>query len=246
MNVKRMNVFMSLFVFAATVFLASGTASGWGSEEPKADDSETTKKLESLPRRTGDRKVVTIYQFRSSVQEVAGANATDMFTTALIKSGAFLVAERQRLNEGIMAEKQLNTQGLTSGNAVEEKLAGADYIFEGSVTEANAQESKTGVGGTFKGLGIEGSQEKGRIGLDLRVIDARTGVVLDAVNVSKSIKQDGFSVSGVGALLGGIIKKETHGADAAVSHDTKEGIDKALRECIEEAVYQLVKRYSKQ
>lgn len=244
MNAKRVNIFIVLFVFSAAVFLSSGTALGWGRDEPKADDSETTRKLESLPRPAGDRKVVTIYKFRSSVPEVAAENATDMFTTALIKSGAFLVAERQRLNEGIMAEKQLNSQGLTTGNAVEEKLAGADYIFEGSVTEANSQESKTGVAGTFKGLGLEGSQEKGRIGLDLRVIDARSGVVLDAVNVSKSVKEGGFSVSGVGALLGSLTKKQLDGGDAAVTHGSKEGVDTALRECIEEAVYQLIKRYS--
>ena len=81
---------------------------------------------------------VTIYEFRSSVSEVSGAAATDMFTTALIKSGSFTVAERQRLNQGVAFEKQLNAQGQTTGDAARSQLKGADFIFEGTVSEANA------------------------------------------------------------------------------------------------------------
>ena len=215
---------------------------GWGSG-PKRDDSDTTKKLESLPRAQGPRPVVTIYEFRSSVPEVSAAAATDMFTTALIKSGSFAVAERQRLNDGVMQEKQMNTQGMTTGNSANQQLAGAQYIFEGTVSEANPEESKTGLGGTLKGLGLETSGQKANLGLDVRVVDANTGVVLDAVNVRKPVKQGGFSVKGVGAFAQKFTKKSLDGADASVAHESKEGIDQALRACIEQAVYELVKRY---
>ncbi|MDT8273284.1 MAG: CsgG/HfaB family protein [Desulfomonilia bacterium] len=216
---------------------------GWGSEDPKRDDSSTTKKLESLPRAQGPRPVVTIYEFRSSVPEVSAAAATDMFTTALIKSGSFAVAERQRLNEGVLREKQMNAQGMTTGNSANQQLSGAQYIFEGTVSEANPEESKTGLGGTFKGLGLETSGQKANLGLDVRVVDANTGVVLDAVNVRKPVKQSGLSAKGVGSFAQKFTKKSLGGADASVAHESKEGIDQALRACIEQAVYELVKRY---
>ena len=218
---------------------------GWGSD-PKLDDSATTKKLQSLPKVQGDKKVVTIYEFRSSVSEVSGAAATDMFTTALIKSGSFAVAERHRLNQGVAFEKQLNAQGQTTGSAARSQLKGADFIFEGTVLEANAQESKTGLGGVFKGLGLETSGDTATIGVDVRVVSSATGEVLDSVNVRKPIKSGGFSVSGVGAFAQKMTKKNLQGADVGVAHEGREGVDEALRACIEEAVYQLVKRYGKE
>lgn len=218
---------------------------GWGNEDPQRDASSTSRKLENLPRAKGPRQVVTIYEFRSSVPEVSAAAATDMFMTALIKSGAFAVAERLRLNQGVMVEKQLNAQGQTTGNSANKQLAGAAYIFEGTVSEANAGESKTGVGGTLRGLGVETSGEKAVIGLDVRVINASSGLLLDAVNVRKPVKQSGFSVKGIGSFFKSITGSKTGGADASVAHEKKEGVDQALRACIEQAVYELVKRYGK-
>jgi curli biogenesis system outer membrane secretion channel CsgG len=219
---------------------------GWGSDA-KIDNSKTTKKLQSLPRvAKGDRKVVTIYEFRSSVSEVSGAAATDMFTTALIKSGSFAVAERQRLNQGVAFEKQLNAQGQTTGSAAYSQLRGAEFIFEGTVSEANAQASKTGIGGVFRGLGLETSGDTATIGVDVRVVSSATGEVLDSVNVRKPIKEGGFSVSGIGSLAQSYTKKNLQGADVGVAHEGRDGVDEALRACIEEAVYELVKRYGKE
>ncbi len=224
-----------------TVLFSPLSAFAWG--DPKVDDSATTKKLESLPYRKGPKPTVTIYQFNSTVSEISPASLTDMFTTALIKSHTFAVLERQRLEESVYREKQLNQQGMTKGDVAQHRLTGSDYIFVGTVTEANAQASRTGTAATYKGLGVEASGEKAEIGLDVRVLDARTGAVLDAVNVRKKVKEGGFSVSGVGSFLSRMTKGKVRGGDVGLSHDAKEGIDKALRACIEEAVYELAKRY---
>lgn len=234
------------YISCAVLFFASFMLVGWGSSDPTIDKSSTTKKLESLPRAKGNRKVVTIYEFRSSVSEVSGATATDMFTTALIKSGSFSVAERNRLNQGVAMEKQLNAQGQTTGQVAQSQLRGAEYIFEGTVSEANANESKTGIGGVFRGLGLETSGEKAVMGIDVRVVSAATGEVMDAVNVRKPIKSGGFSLSGIGSIVQSYSKTDLQGADVGVSHEGREGVDEALRACIEEAVYQLVKRYGKE
>src|SRR5512147_670697 len=100
-------VYMTIVILTGTIL----SAWGWGEEDPQLDNSSTTEKLESLPRvDEANRKVVTIYEFRSSVPEISAGAATDMFTTALIKSGTFAVAERERLNQGVAFEKQLNAQ----------------------------------------------------------------------------------------------------------------------------------------
>lgn len=191
------------------------------------------------------RKVVTIYEFKSQVPEVSPQSATDMFMTALVKTRTFAVLERQRLEESVYREKQLNQQGMTTGDAANYRLAGADYIFVGTVTEANATASRTGMAGSYKGLGVETSGEDAEIGLDIRVLDARTGAVLDAVNTRKKISEGGVSVSGIGSFLRSVTGKKVPGGDVSVAHDSKEGVDKALRECIEEAVNELAKRWGR-
>ncbi len=191
------------------------------------------------------RKVVTIYEFKSQVPEVSPQSATDMFMTALVKTRTFAVLERQRLEESVYREKQLNQQGMTSGDVANYRLTGADYIFVGTVTEANATASRTGVAGSYKGLGVETSGENAEIGLDIRVLDARTGAVLDAVNTRKKISEGGVSVSGIGSFLRSVTGKKIPGGDVSVAHDRKEGVDKALRECIEEAVNILAERWGR-
>lgn len=216
-------------------------------EDPVVDNSRTTKKLQNMKRPKGQRKIATIYEFRSSVPEVNGAAATDMFTTALIKSGYFAVAERQRLNEGVMREKQLQGSGMATGKAGQAKLAGAQYIFEGTVSEANPNETNKEGGFSVGGMNVGGAKTTDSIGLDVRIIDAQTGLVLDSVNVRKKIVAKGGEVSGVGRLaqsiagLGG--KSVPLNPDARGKASKKEGVDQALRSCIETAVYELVTRY---
>lgn len=215
---------LALTLAACMLLFSAASAWSWGTPP------------ENLP----PKKTVTIFQFDSTVPEVSPASATDMFTTALIKTNTFDVLERQRLEESVYQEKQLNQGGMTTGDVAQHRLTGADFIITGAITEANAQASKTGVAGAYKGVGVETSGEKAEIGLDVRVLDARTGKVLDSVDVRKKIKQGGYSVSGLGKLFG---KKKLKGASLGVAHDKKDSIDKALRDCIEEAVNTLVSRY---
>ncbi|MEJ2346408.1 MAG: CsgG/HfaB family protein [Gammaproteobacteria bacterium] len=213
------------------------------SSQPKVDNSATSQQLSSLPPQRGPAKTVTIYRFSSSVPEVAAQAATDMFTTALVKSHRFAVLERQRLSEGVLREKQMNAQGMTTGSTAQSALTGADYIFEGTVSEANADASNTGVGATLRGLGVETSRQQAVIAVDVRVVDAHTGAVLDAVDVRRAVKQGGASVSGIGSFVQSFTHSDLHGADVSVNHGRKEGVDRALRECIEKAVYQIAARW---
>jgi curli biogenesis system outer membrane secretion channel CsgG len=173
--------------------------------------------------------------------------ATDMFTTALVQSGQFRVVERNRMNEGVVREKQLQQAGWASGNAAQQQLRGAQYIFEGTVSEANVAESQGSGGINVAGLQIGGGRNQDSIAVDVRVVDAGNGDVLDAVTVRKPIATKEAAVSGVGNLIGTVMAQRGRSSpyvpDAQAQGRSSEGLDSAVRAAIDEAVLQLARRF---
>jgi curli biogenesis system outer membrane secretion channel CsgG len=212
----------------------------------RVDSSESSKELLRVKRAPGAKTAVAIYDFRSAVSDVQVGAAQEMFVTALIKSGTFAVAERQRLNEGVMRERQLNAAGVTAGPAAGQ-VAAARYVFEVVVSEANrgANESSTSV--NVGGMTVGGGSSADAIGLDVRIVDVSTGMVVDAVNVVKTIEARTSNVSGVGNLLESLRAKAGKAPmpitlDGENRSSRKEGADRALRACIEVAVAELARR----
>lgn len=219
---------------------------------PTVDDTDLDKQLAALPRLpASQRKIVTIYQFRSGVAGVSNLALTDMFMSALVKSGAFLVAERQNLVPDVQVEKQLNATGAASGTAGSTQLAGAQFIFEGVVSENNPNARSSDGGVSFGGMNIGGSGQKAQIAIDVRILDAGTGLVMDTITVSKDVKGGGSRMSGIGNLANGVAGL-TGGPAIPLSPDANftttgnEGMDRALRACIYQAVLELAKRYGAQ
>jgi len=232
-------------VVSTALLLVSGAVS-YAEDAAVVDDSKTAQQLKQIKRKPGVKPIVTIYEFRSSVPEIQIKAAQEMFVTALIKSGAFSVAERQRLNEGIMREKQLNASGMTTGSSAVSRLAGANYVFEVVVSEANPGESQSQSNINVGGLGISYGSAKDSIGMDVRIIDAASGLVVDAVNVKKEIEAGSTSVSGVGKALQSLFSWKGKSMPVSVDGDMKltrkDSVDRALRSCIEAAVAELAKR----
>jgi curli biogenesis system outer membrane secretion channel CsgG len=146
-----------------------------------------------------------------------------------------------------MYEKQLNGAGQTTGEIAQQKLRGARYIFEGTVSEANAGADQKQGGISIGGLNLGGGKNKDTIAVDVRIIDAATGDVLDSVAVSKVLNDSSVGVSGTAAfantvagLRGRSASPFTPDVQAQSSH--KESVDKALRSCIESAVLALIQR----
>ncbi len=243
----RRKPFMTLSVsFTAIVLATVFAGAAFAEDEPEVDNSKTTQKLQSLPRKAGPKVVVAIYEFRSSVPEIQVKAAQEMFTTALIKSGAFAVAERQRLNEGVLREKQLNKSGQTTGSSASSRLAGASYVFEVVVSEGNVGESQDEGGLSVGGMEVSRGKAADAIGMDVRIVDVESGLVVDAVNVRKKIASSSTSVSGLGRLAQSIagLKGKSVPLDPDVRSKTsrKESVDKALRSCMEAAVHELARR----
>ena len=238
-----------LGVAGAALLVTGSAATAAAGGDPVVTRSTTSDRLAALPRLPmNQRKIVTIYEFRSGVAGIDNRALTDMFTNALVKSGAFAVVERQRLVPDITTEKGLNAKGATTGDTATHKLIGAQYIFEGVVSEANPNQDSSDGSVSLGGMEVGGHQQKGEIAIDVRVLDADTGMVLDSVDVSKKVEASGKRMSGVGNLAQSIAglsgRSIPLSPDASVSTSHNEGIDRALRACIETAVLELAERYA--
>jgi curli biogenesis system outer membrane secretion channel CsgG len=241
-----------LAVLAAGLLAAPGlavAASHDDGDAPVVESTHTTNALLALPRLpVNQRKVVTIYQFRSGVAEIQNQAATDMFTKALLDSGHFLVAERETLGTDLTTEKVLNATGRSTGDSAQHPIVAAQYIFEGTISEADQNEDSTQNDVSIGGMDVGHSSQRGQIAIDVRVVDAQSGLVMDAVTISKVIRSKGDSVSGVGALANSIAG--LGGASIPLSPDYStqtthnDGVNAALRQCIEAAVLELVERYA--
>jgi len=231
----------ALLVALAPAAFAEGKA-------PTVDRSATSRDLDNLARvPLAQRPYVSIYEVRSGVSEIDPRSATEMFTTALIKSRQFRVVERQRIEQGVGRERNLNGQGITGGNAASVQLAGASFVFEAAFSEANAGKARKDGGVSVGGMSIGGAGNTDEIGLDVRVVNAGTGEVVDAINVRKEIESSSTSVAGVGNLIDTVASlrgKSTRGLtpDANFQSSRKESVDRAMRSTIELAIAELSRR----
>jgi curli biogenesis system outer membrane secretion channel CsgG len=227
----------------ALPLLAAGGARAQSAAQ--VDNSQSAQQLRAVPRRAGERPVVTIYEFRSAVPEVQVAAAREMFMTALVRSGAFSVAERARLSEGVMRERQLAQQGVASGGA-SGQVAAARYVFEVVVAEANSGANENATGISIGGMRVQSASAGDAIGMDVRIVDAQTGLVVDAVNVIKKMEAASTNLSGVGNLLNSVSALRGRNLPLPVDLESrssrKDSVDRALRSCIEVAVAELARR----
>jgi curli biogenesis system outer membrane secretion channel CsgG len=235
----------SVLALGCGLALAAGSACA---DDPVIQTSKQSQAFASLPPKPLEQRVpVAIYEFHSGVQGVSVAAATDIFTTTLIESRQFRVVERNRLNQGVVYEKQLNGAGQATGDAAQHQLRGARYLFEGTVTEANPGADQKQGGISIGGLSLGGGKNKDTIAVDVRILDANTGDVLDSVSVSKVLNDSSVGVGGTAAFAGTVASMTGHNAnpltpDVSYQSAHRESVDKALRACIETSVLALIKR----
>ncbi len=208
-----------------------------------------SKQRPTLPRKSSDARVaVALYEFTSNLPEISPRGATEQFKTALVQSGQFRVVERARLDRGVVREKQMNAAGQTTGSSSQQPLRGAEYIFEAEITELGSGTRTSSNGVNIGGLQIGGASNRDEFGIDVSIVDANTGDVVDAISVRKRLKGAARSVGGIGALVNRVRAEKGKGGVAyspEVQHQStsKDSFDAVLREAIEDAVYELAKRF---
>lgn len=242
---KTANSYLTWLVLC-TAFTLAGCADLPFNEPPKADHMPAAPSAR-LPHPAGQPVAVAVYQFRSNIPEIPERGTTDMFITALVQSHRFHVIDRSQSSQGVTTEKQLNSQGASDGNAAEQKLRGAQYIFDGAITQADASQTQRASSLGVAGMSVNSGKNDDVVGVDVRIVDAATGEVIDVVSVHKKIKSDSGGVSGIGTLLSTILAQHGHNTtyvpDVSTQQQRKQGVDSALRAVIDEAVKQLSARF---
>jgi len=196
----------------------------------------------------GERVAVTIYEFHSGVPEIGSRGATDMFKTALAAQGRFALVERARLNEGVIREKQLNAAGQSTGQSAQAPLRAADYIFEASITELSAGDRQNQGGVNVGGMQLGGGSGTDSLGIDVRIVDAASGEVRDAISLRRPLKSSAAQVSGITSLVQTVRAMNGKSTsplvpDVNLQTSRRDSLDQALRGLINDAVAQLAARF---
>ena len=160
-----------------------------------------------------------------------------MLTTALFRSGKFIVVERSsEALSAIQKEYGLNT----NMNRPVKNLEGADILVVGAITAFEPKAGGITAGGIVvpKGVPFIGGMKFGKneayIAADIRLIDVRTGRVINATTV-----EGRASKWNIGGLGGGLTSSLALGGGLGVYKNTP--MEKAIRVMINNAVKEISK-----
>ena len=118
-----------------------------------------------------------------------GSGISDMFVTALVKTGKASVIERDELTK-VISEQGFSQSALVNPKTAIEigKILGVQYLIMGNVTEYGVAERKMGA------VLFAINQVEARVAIDARVIDTRTGEITIAKSASASETQTGIAL----------------------------------------------------
>ncbi|MBI1908570.1 MAG: hypothetical protein HYS22_00135 [Deltaproteobacteria bacterium] len=142
----------------------------------------------NLPK-TGPKARVAVAQFGTTDRFASvyggwniGGGLAAQLVTNLIDTGRLVVVERAILSK-VLIEQELGQAKLSSPftQTPAGQLLGVDYLIVGEVTEFEERQMGGGAGfGIMKSFGpkISGDAVAAHVGMDLRVVDTRTGEIL--------------------------------------------------------------------
>jgi curli biogenesis system outer membrane secretion channel CsgG len=153
---------------------ASACAPSTSIKQRQGTTVQETKKVES--KYTGPRRRIGVIDFENKApyaQARIGNTATDILITELVKSGKFIVVERDKINK-IMEEQKLGESGAIDPATAAKvgRILGLNAIVTGSISQFGVKS---------EGKDFIVSQSKQQIvecTVDIRVVDAETGQVL--------------------------------------------------------------------
>lgn len=108
-----------------------------------------------------------------------GGGLAAQLVTELIKTGRVVVVERAILSK-VLVEQELGESQLLSPmtRAPAGQLLGVDYLIVGEVTEFDEKQMGAGAAAGFLGAKVSGEISAAHVGIDMRLVDTRTGEIL--------------------------------------------------------------------
>jgi len=165
-----------------------------------------------IPEVHGPKRTVAVGKFSATGAFTSkygswdiGGGLAAMLTSALVESQRFNVVERAQVQQ-ILTEQQLKGSGVVSKTTGPDlgNLTGVQYFIYGAVTEFGVDDEGGGfgvgaaAGGVLGGLlsgALSHESASGKIAMDVRVVDATTGRVLEVQRVEEPIESSGFDLS---------------------------------------------------
>lgn len=204
------------FALAGAVVLAAGCTS---SATVVSSSGPTIAQVQQAPANGPQYRVaVSAFDYKAAQRADIGQGMADMLADSLFNTGRFIVLEREHLNEVTQEQDLSNSARFKQSTAAPiGQLEGAQLLIRGSITSFEPACS----GGSL--IIVSGNQAC--VSINIRVIDAATGRVVNATTV------DGTSASNSVGLI--FARGDMPIGLGAYS---KTPMEQAIRNCIEKAV----------
>jgi len=201
--------------------------------EESAGPTESTDTEEvKWPPYHGPKKRIAVSKFENKVKGVygnwnLGEGMAEMLTTELIKTGRFVVVERQALQD-ILGEQELGQTGIVKKETAAKvgQVLGAQILVRGVVSEFEQNESGGGGGIGFGGFKLGAKSSNAHVAVDIRLIDATTGQVLHSHNAAGTAESSGISF---GVSKGDLDFNADSFKNAPIGQATRQAIHDAIR-----------------
>ncbi len=143
-----------------------------------------------LKKRVG---IATFQDKTGSGYHSLGEGVADMLATSLVKSGKFMVLERQEI-EKVIQEQQFGQSFMVTPESAPKvgQILGVELFVVGSVTEFGTKESSIGGNVPLFGGGV--TTKKARAVVDIRLVNVNTGEIIAAESEEGKESTTGLSV----------------------------------------------------
>ncbi len=232
---KTGGIWSKSFLVLALCILVSCTSTG-----VQTNVDTTGPSAQQVLTYKGPKARIAVASFKCKAAKCSGqigAGIADMLATALFRTGRFIVLERGEGLEAIQKELALGQSGYVRPGAAPQpgQMEGADILVVGAITAFEPEASGFGAGGVVVPFkvpligGVKVKKKEAYIAADLRLIDVRTGRVINATSVEG--KASSWNVGGIG---GGIFGDVGLGGGLEVYRNTP--MEKAVRVMLYNAV----------
>jgi curli biogenesis system outer membrane secretion channel CsgG len=206
-----------------SVLLIAACSSSKPAQQADSQPVSTYGSTDALPQvpRHGPKKRIGILDFEDSSSgggrgyysrrgsDISNA-AREVVTEMLVKSGHFVVIERDRIAQVLNEQKLGQTGAISTQSAVQAgKLLGLQALLVGKITDYNLKNERGGFGGF-----VSTNTQSVHVRVSLRFVDASTGEVWAAESGEGSADTKSTMVMGGGSSTqdGTIGKKALYGA----------------------------------
>ncbi|WP_088240734.1 CsgG/HfaB family protein [Calothrix rhizosoleniae] len=143
-----------------------------------------------------DYSTVSYYNYWRRYYWGNGRGVSSILVDKLVKSGNFRVIERTKI-EAILKEQNLGKSGRVDQSTAAQigRLLGAELVVFGSITSANLERNRGGVGGiklpVFGRVGVNSKKKTANVKLNVRVVNTTTGEIVLSAEGNGTSKQSG-------------------------------------------------------